>query len=195
MTSIEFLEIIKQLHVGSIAKLIKVEDLAESAGVVAQVSRFTLTSKSDGTTSPESAELIHVVGPERAGRWRDNLPLNMPAKRVCQLVKLKPSAEAEYRELHAAVWPAVLAALERAHVTDYSIHYYRPLGLLVANFKYIGSDYEADMKKVAEDPETQRWRKVTDVLQETLVDGATGSGGEIPWWAEAEEVFRFEGKA
>ncbi|KAJ7348990.1 hypothetical protein DFH08DRAFT_959188 [Mycena albidolilacea] len=50
--------------------------------------------------------------------------------------------------------------------------------LLIANFKYCntGSDYEADMKK-------------------TLVDGAEGSGKEIPWWAEAEEVFRFEGKA
>lgn len=68
------------------------------------------------------------------------------------------------------------------------------------------------MRKVGEDPETQRWWKVTDVMQEALVDGAEGSGGEIPWWAvgapsciflhfltsqaqEAEEVFRFEGKA
>ncbi|KAJ6497148.1 rhamnose mutarotase [Mycena vitilis] len=119
----------------------------------------------------------------------------MPVKRVCQLVKLKPSAEAEYRAIHAEVWPSVLAALERAHVTDYSIHYYAPLQLLIANFKYTGSDYEADMKKVGEDPETQRWWKVTDVMQETLVDGAEGSGGTIPWWADTEEVFRFEGKA
>jgi L-rhamnose mutarotase len=55
--------------------------------------------------------------------------------------------------------------------------------LLIANFKYTGSDYEADMKKVGEDPETQRWWKITDVMQETLVDGAEGSGKEIPWWA------------
>ncbi|KAJ7684496.1 rhamnose mutarotase [Mycena polygramma] len=99
----------------------------------------------------------------------------MPVKRVCQLVKLKPSTEAEYRAIHA--------------------EYYAPLQLLIANFKYNGSDYEADMKKVGEDPETQRWWKVTDVMQETLVDGAEGSGGAIPWWAETEEVFRFEGKA
>ncbi|KAJ6606341.1 rhamnose mutarotase [Mycena vulgaris] len=119
----------------------------------------------------------------------------MPVKRVCQLIKLKPAAEAEYRAIHAEVWPSVLAALARAHVTDYSIHYYAPMQLLVATFKYTGSDYEADMKAVGEDPETQRWWKVTDVMQETLVDGAQGSGGEIPWWAEAEEVFRFEGTA
>ncbi|KAJ7118846.1 hypothetical protein C8R44DRAFT_789434 [Mycena epipterygia] len=106
------------------------------------------------------------------------------------LQQLKPSAEAEYRAIHAAVWPGVLAALERAHVTDYSIHYYAPLQLLIANFKYTGLDYEADMKKVGEDPETQRWWKVTDGMQETLVEGAQGSGGDIPWWAVGPPLSR-----
>ncbi|KAK0442847.1 rhamnose mutarotase [Armillaria borealis] len=115
-------------------------------------------------------------------------------KRICQIIKLKPSSEAEYRECHAAVWPGVLAALERAHIVDYSIHYYAPLHLLIANMKYTGTDYEADMKKVAEDPETQRWWAMTDGMQESLVEGATGSGKDIPWWADTEEVFRFEGK-
>ncbi len=96
---------------------------------------------------------------------------------------MKPSSEAEYRECHAAVWPGVLAALERAHIVDYSIHYYAPLHLLIANMKYTGTDYEADMNKVAEDPETQRWWAMTDGMQESLVEGATGSGKDIPWWA------------
>ena len=76
----------------------------------------------------------------------------------------------------------MLAALERHHIVDYSIHYYPPLQLLIANFKYTGSDYDADMRGIAADPETQRWWKVTDHMQESLVDGATGSGGAIPWW-------------
>nr|GAT52036.1 DUF718 domain protein [Mycena chlorophos] len=107
--------------------------------------------------------------------------------------QLKPSSEAEYRKIHAAVWPGVLAALERANVVDYSIHYYAPMQLLIANFKYIGSDFESDMKAIGDDPETQRWWALTDGMQTSLVDGATGSGQDIPWWAEAEEVFRFEG--
>ncbi|KAF8914764.1 rhamnose mutarotase [Mucidula mucida] len=114
--------------------------------------------------------------------------------RICQIIKLKPSAVAEYKECHAAVWPGVLVALERAHIVDYSINYYPPLDLLIATMKYTGTDYEGDMAKVAEDPETQRWWKMTDGMQESFVDGATGSGGEIPWWANVEEVFRFEGK-
>ena len=98
------------------------------------------------------------------------------------LAQLKPSAESEYLELHQAVWPGVLATLEKHNITDYSIHYYRPLHLLVAHFKYVGADYAADMAAVAADPETRRWWKVTDALQDSFVEGATGSGGDVPWW-------------
>ncbi|KAJ7585432.1 rhamnose mutarotase [Mycena floridula] len=115
-------------------------------------------------------------------------------KRICQIIKLKPEAVEEYKTIHAAVWPEVLAALERAHIVDYSIHHYPALNLLIANFKYTGSDYEADMKLVGEDPVTRQWWAVTDGMQQSFVEGATGSGGEIPWWTELEEVFRFEGK-
>jgi L-rhamnose mutarotase len=66
---------------------------------------------------------------------------------------------------------------------DYSIHHYAPLQLLIANFKYTGDDYEADMKKIAQTPETQEWWRLTDGMQESLVEGAEGSGKEIPWWA------------
>ncbi|KAF5379919.1 hypothetical protein D9757_007235 [Collybiopsis confluens] len=108
-------------------------------------------------------------------------------------IKLKPSAVDEYKAIHAAVWPGVLAALERAHIVDYSINHYPPLQLLIATMKYVGDDYDADMKKVAEDPETQKWWAATDGMQESFATGATGSGKDIPWWTEVEEVFRFEG--
>jgi L-rhamnose mutarotase len=72
--------------------------------------------------------------------------------------------------------------LERAHITDYSIHHYPPLQLLVATFKYTGSDYEGDMKMMAGDPETQRWWNITDGMQESFREGAEGSGKDIPWW-------------
>jgi L-rhamnose mutarotase len=128
-------------------------------------------------------------------------------------LQLKSSAEEEYKIIHAAVWPGVLAALERAHITDYSIYHYPPLQLLIATFKYTGSDYEGDMRKVGEDPETQRWWAVTDGMQESFVEGAEGSGKDTLWWTvsysiplveemvsynlnqELQEVFRFEGKA
>ncbi|EPQ58662.1 rhamnose mutarotase [Gloeophyllum trabeum ATCC 11539] len=109
--------------------------------------------------------------------------------------RLKPESVAEYKALHAAVWPGVLAALQRHHIADYSIYHYPPLNLLVATFKYTGEDYAKDMAGIAADPETQRWWKVTDGMQESFNEGATGSAGEVPWWTELEEVFRFEGQA
>lgn len=38
------------------------------------------------------------------------------------------------------------------------------------------------MAGIASDPETQRWWKVTDQMQESFQDGANGSGGSAPWW-------------
>ncbi len=64
-------------------------------------------------------------------------------------------------------------------------------GLLIASFKYTGTDLSGDMKALAEDPETQRWWKLTDPMQKSLVEGATGSAdGE--WWYNIPEVFRFD---
>lgn len=54
--------------------------------------------------------------------------------------------------------------------------------LLIANFKYTGEDYGKDMADIAADPDTQRWWKLTDAMQESLQEGATGSGGDVPWW-------------
>ena len=42
--------------------------------------------------------------------------------------------------------------------------------------------HAADMAAIAQDPETRRWWAVTDAMQESLVDSATGSGGDVPWW-------------
>jgi len=67
------------------------------------------------------------------------------------------------------------------------------LGLLIATFKYGGANYESDMAAIGADSETRRWWGLTDRMQQSLVPGATASGQEIPWWLNAEEVFRLEG--
>ncbi|KAF9234483.1 hypothetical protein BU15DRAFT_89960 [Melanogaster broomeanus] len=104
-------------------------------------------------------------------------------KRICQIIKLKPESVDEYKAP-----PCGDTTIE-----DYSINHYPPLQLLIATFKYTGDDYERDMKAVGEDEETQRWWKLTDAMQESFNEGAMGSGMEIPWWTDVEEVFRFEG--
>lgn len=103
-------------------------------------------------------------------------------KRYGQVIRIKPDKIEEYRKLHANAWPGVLAKIRECNIRNYSI--YLRDGLLFAYFEYDGPDLEADMKRMADDPETQRWWKLTDPCQEPIESHA-----EAEWWAEMEEVF------
>lgn len=92
-----------------------------------------------------------------------------------------------YKEIHMAVWPGVLKRIKECNIQNYSI-YLKEIGgkhYLISYFEYTGSDFEADMKKMAEDAETQRWWKETDPTQVPLPDAA--AAGKI--WSRMEEVF------
>lgn len=93
----------------------------------------------------------------------------------------------DYKRLHAAVWPGVLAKLSECNITNYSIFLKEPENLMFAYFEYTGSDYAADMARIAADPETQRWWEVCMPLQRPLETRAPGE-----WWAEMEEVFHLD---
>ena len=103
-------------------------------------------------------------------------------RRIASVIRLRPEKEAEYRELHEAVWPSVLATLRAANVTNYSI--FLRDGLLFSYLEYTGDDYAADMARIAAEPETRRWWTLTDPCQQPLDTAA-----EAEWWAPAEEVF------
>lgn len=106
-------------------------------------------------------------------------------KRYGSVLRLKPGAYVEYKRLHAAVWPAVLDMIRKCNIRNYSI--YHKDGWLFSYFEYVGEDFAADMKKMADDPETQRWWTFCTPLQKPL---ATRKEGE--WWADMEEVFHTE---
>lgn len=111
----------------------------------------------------------------------------MPVKRLAQTIKLRPEYVEEYIQIHAAVWPSVLERIAKCNIQDYSIFYDEKSGILFASFKYTGEDYEADMQKMKEDPETLRWWEVTDKMQESLDGGKSSQEGG--WWRELKEVF------
>ena len=92
-----------------------------------------------------------------------------------------------YKKLHAAVWPDVLKMIHACHIRNYSI-YLRKLEdgrfYLFSYFEYTGSDFAADIAKMAADPATQRWWSFCEPCQKPLADRASGE-----WWANMEEVF------
>ncbi|HEX2526320.1 MAG TPA: L-rhamnose mutarotase [Geminicoccus sp.] len=105
-------------------------------------------------------------------------------RRYGSCIRLRPEAIEEYERLHAAVWPSVLQMIAACNIRNYSIFLKRPDNILFTYFEYHGTDFAADMAKMAADPETQRWWKLTDPMQEPFE--ARGKG---EWWAQMDEVF------
>ncbi len=105
-------------------------------------------------------------------------------KRIGSVLGLKPEAVEDYKRLHAAVWPDVLAKIADCNIRNYSIFLKQPENLLFSYFEYHGSDLAADSAKMAADPRTQEWWAVCMPLQEPL---ETRKDGE--WWAAMEQVF------
>ena len=113
-------------------------------------------------------------------------------RRIAQIVRLKRESLDAYKACHASVWPGVLAQIKDCNITDYSIFLDEPSMTLFASFKYTGTNFEADMEAMKRNPEVQKWWDMTDGMQESLTEGATGSMGKAPWWRGLEEVFRME---
>ena len=103
-------------------------------------------------------------------------------KRYGSVIGVKPEKLEEYKKLHAAVWPAVLAMISECNIRNYSIYYKD--GMLYSYYEYIGNDYEKDKQRMAADPTTQEWWKLTDPGQQPVENRAPGE-----WWAAMEEVF------
>jgi L-rhamnose mutarotase len=108
-------------------------------------------------------------------------------KRYGWVIGLRPEKIAEYKRLHAAVWPDVLKMITACHIQNYSI-YLRQLEdgrhYLFSYLEYAGSDFAGDMAKMAADPVTQEWWKHCQPCQIPLANRAAGE-----WWADMEEVF------
>jgi L-rhamnose mutarotase len=109
----------------------------------------------------------------------------MEPRRFGSVIRLRPEREAEYRRLHEAVWPDVLAQIARSNIRDYTI--FLRDGLLFSYYVYTGPDHSADMAAMAADPRTREWWALTDPCQQPVETAAEGE-----WWAPLEEVFHVD---
>lgn len=108
--------------------------------------------------------------------------INRKMRRIGQSIRLKPEKKDYYLELHANPWQSVLDKIYECNIRNYSIYLLND-NMLFAYFEYIGTDFQADMQKMAADPETQRWWAETDPCQESLDPNSQS------WWLNLEEIF------
>ena len=81
-------------------------------------------------------------------------------QRFAFVVDVVPEKRDEYVRLHADVWPGVEALLSAHHVTNYSIFLIEDT--LFGYYEYVGDDHDADQRRIAADPVSQEWWKLTD---------------------------------
>jgi len=106
-------------------------------------------------------------------------------RRMGQMIRIRPEKEARYKELHAAAWPGVLSMIKECNIQNFSI--FMRDGFLFSFFEYVGENYEADMKKMADDPLTQEWWSECKPCQQPVE-----TAKENEWWVDMEEVFRLD---
>jgi L-rhamnose mutarotase len=103
------------------------------------------------------------------------------------VIGIRPERIAEYKALHAAAWPEILAMISACGIRNYTIYLREPENLLFAHYEYHGKDFQADMARMAQDAATQRWWALTAPCQQPLA-----TQGEGEWWSPMEEVFHHD---
>jgi L-rhamnose mutarotase len=102
--------------------------------------------------------------------------------RYGMVIRLRPEYEEAYRAAHTAVPAEVLHTISECNIRNYSI--FLRDSVLFGYFEYIGSDFSADMAKMAADPATQKWWSIMNPMQEPFPNRSPGD-----WWARMDEVF------
>jgi L-rhamnose mutarotase len=131
-----------------------------------------------------SSTIVAMVRPARAEAPARKL------RRFGSVIGLRADKLAEYKALHAAVWPDVLQMIETCNIKNYSIFLRRmPDGndYLFSYFEYVGADFQADMARMAADETTRKWWELCKPCQKPLDDRAPDE-----WWAAMEEVFHHD---
>lgn len=108
-------------------------------------------------------------------------------RRMGMCIDVKAEKIADYKRLHAAAWPEILARITACNIRNYTIFLREPENILFGYWEYVGSDFAADMAAMAADPATQRWWALCTPCQTPLA-----TRGEGEWWAAMEEVFHHD---
>ena len=110
-------------------------------------------------------------------------------KRYGMVIGVKPEKLEEYKRLHANPWPEVIAALQGAHVRNFSIYLGEVSGApyLFAYLEYTGENLQADLAKLPDIPKYREWLAQTDPCQTPLPNRKPGE-----WWMRVEEIFHME---
>ncbi len=107
-----------------------------------------------------------------------------------QIGRLKQEKIEEYKYLHKVAvhdekWAGVLSTIHDCNMRNYSI--FIEGDVVFGYFEYVGDDYEADMEKMAQDPVTQEWWKLTRPCFTKYSEASREA-----FYSDMENIFSFE---
>lgn len=103
------------------------------------------------------------------------------------VIKVKAQDMADYKRVHAAVWPEVLEKIRDCNIANYSIFLHEPTLLMFGYYEYHGSDHDGDMAHMAAHAKTQEWWDLCKPMMEPLEARQPGE-----FWAEMDRIFLME---
>ncbi len=96
------------------------------------------------------------------------------------VIGVKPDQIAEYKRIHAAVWPEILDEITDCNIRNYTIFLREPENLLFAYCKYHGDDWAADAAKMKADRRTQAGGLSPSRCRRRLPTARKANGGRWP---------------
>lgn len=134
--------------------------------------------------SIERCALVALILGTAFSIFSASIPAQQKVQRVGMVIGIKPDRISAYEALHAASNPGVRDLLTKYHMHNFSIYIHQLNNgqfYLFGYYEYTGSDYRADMKKLAEEPCNKEWLSKTDSQQAPL-PGETG-------WSKMQEIY------
>ena len=106
-------------------------------------------------------------------------------KRIGEICGISDENRQLYIDLHKNLSPKIKNLIKECNIMDYSI--FVRGNLLFAYYVYDGEDFEADMKKMADNHDNQLWWDTVKPIMSPLPDRKDGE-----FWAGMEEIFFLE---
>eukprot|EP01061_Rhynchopus_euleeides_P038158 TRINITY_DN65584_c0_g1_i1.p2 TRINITY_DN65584_c0_g1~~TRINITY_DN65584_c0_g1_i1.p2 ORF type:complete len:206 (+),score=78.52 TRINITY_DN65584_c0_g1_i1:32-619(+) len=107
------------------------------------------------------------------------------AKRFGGVIKLKPEMHDQYTQLHDHTWDEVLRLMYECNMRNFVVYHHPETNLMFHHWEYVGDDFDADMKRLNEDPGSHFWWSYCEPCQEPMDPSVTvppSKGGKV-WWS------------
>jgi len=84
------------------------------------------------------------------------------------MIRARPELIEQYQQLHDKTWEEVMARMYASNMRDFVVWFHPTTNMMFHQFIYVGTDFDADMVRIAADPVVRFWWTYCEPCQEPL---------------------------